>query len=93
MHGVAGIGNPQRFFKQLEAAGIKVTPHAFPDHHYYQPDDLHLDDKAVVVMTEKDAVKLERYAGNNYWYLPVEAKVQRGFKNSIMSKLKVSNNG
>ncbi|HVJ11264.1 MAG TPA: tetraacyldisaccharide 4'-kinase, partial [Burkholderiales bacterium] len=33
VHAVAGIGDPNRFFLHLVAAGIKVLPHPFPDHH------------------------------------------------------------
>ena len=30
VHGVAGIGNPQRFFSTLRAAGLVVVEHSFP---------------------------------------------------------------
>jgi tetraacyldisaccharide 4'-kinase len=40
VHAVAGIGNPERFFTMLRRAGIAVVPHAFPDHHRYEADDL-----------------------------------------------------
>ncbi len=61
VHAVAGIGNPGRFFRQLEAHGIRVTPHEYPDHHRFTPADLAFaahDDRALL-MTEKDAVKCE----------------------------------
>jgi tetraacyldisaccharide 4'-kinase len=32
VHAVAGIGNPRRFYAALEAAGLLVIPHRFPDH-------------------------------------------------------------
>jgi len=35
VHALAGIGNPQRFFEQLQALGIAATCHAFPDHHRF----------------------------------------------------------
>ena len=35
VNAVAGIGNPERFFRLLEQSGIKVVEHAFPDHHAF----------------------------------------------------------
>ena len=36
VHAAAGIGDPNRFFLHLGAAGVKVIPHPFPDHHAVQ---------------------------------------------------------
>ena len=58
LHAVAGIGNPARFFRQLSAHGIHVTPHEYPDHHGFTAADFAFaSDGAGVLMTEKDAVK------------------------------------
>ncbi|MFT5707157.1 MAG: tetraacyldisaccharide 4'-kinase [Oceanospirillaceae bacterium] len=35
VHGVAGIGNPQRFYDSLHALGIDAVQHSFADHHQY----------------------------------------------------------
>ena len=37
VHAVAGIGDPARFFRHLEALGLEVVPHPFPDHHALPP--------------------------------------------------------
>ena len=72
---IAGIGNPQRFFDSLDAGGIDAQCQAFADHHPYQPDDLlHASDR-VLLMTEKDAVKCERFASDDWWYLEVQAQL------------------
>lgn len=73
LHAVAGIGNPERFFAQLRAAGIEVLPHPFPDHHDFCPADLEFGDGLPVVMTEKDAVKCETFAVPDAWVCPVDA--------------------
>ncbi|MBA1149415.1 tetraacyldisaccharide 4'-kinase [Ectothiorhodospiraceae bacterium WFHF3C12] len=73
VHAVAGIGNPERFFRQLEAAGLTVNRHAFPDHHAFRPGDLEFEDDDPVVMTEKDAVKCVAFAPPACWYLRVAA--------------------
>jgi tetraacyldisaccharide 4'-kinase len=71
VHAVAGIGNPARFFRLLQAAGLRVIEHAFPDHHRFDPGDLSFGDDLPVLMTEKDAVKCRRFAVADRWYLPV----------------------
>lgn len=75
VHAVAGIGNPQRFFGQLEAMGIEVLAHPFPDHHRYQASDLAFDDERPVLMTEKDAVKCRTFASSQHWFVPVDAEL------------------
>lgn len=73
VHGVAGIGNPERFFRTLRAAGIEVIAHAFPDHHVYSAADLAFDDELPILMTEKDAVKCTAFASSRIGYVPVSA--------------------
>jgi tetraacyldisaccharide 4'-kinase len=57
VHAVAGIGHPQRFFKQLRSLGLELIEHAFPDHYQFRPDDIDFADDLPILMTEKDAVK------------------------------------
>ncbi|WP_330926134.1 tetraacyldisaccharide 4'-kinase [Candidatus Sororendozoicomonas aggregata] len=71
VHAVAGIGNPQRFFKMLSALGFDVIPHPFPDHHWFTESDITFSDSLPVIMTAKDAVKCQGFADTNHWYLPV----------------------
>jgi tetraacyldisaccharide 4'-kinase len=73
VHAVAGIGNPQRFFRDLRACGLEIIEHAFPDHHALAAADLDFRDGLAVLMTEKDAVKCREVAGPRLWYVPVEA--------------------
>ena len=75
VHAVAGIGNPQRFFDQLEALGIRVIAHGFPDHHLYTENDFQFDEALPVLMTEKDAVKCNHMALQDLWYVPVRARL------------------
>ena len=59
VHGVAGIGNPQRFFNTLtESLQVNVIPHAKADHSLYTQQDFEFSDQLPVFMTEKDAVKV-----------------------------------
>ncbi|MCP4129106.1 MAG: tetraacyldisaccharide 4'-kinase [Gammaproteobacteria bacterium] len=80
VHAIAGIGNPERFFKQLEMAGLNVVGHEFPDHHKYQPEDLEAINDAPLLMTEKDAVKCQRFAQPHHWFVRVEAELHDTFE-------------
>jgi len=58
VHAVAGIGNPNRYFSSLRAAGLEVLEHAMPDHHRYTVKDITFDDQLPILITSKDAVKI-----------------------------------
>ena len=73
VHAVAGIGNPERFFRELTAHGLTPVPHPFPDHHPLSAAELDFGDDRPVLMTEKDAVKCAQPADPRLWYVPVEA--------------------
>jgi tetraacyldisaccharide 4'-kinase len=73
VHAVAGIGNPQRFFRELSAHGIEVLAHPFPDHHPFTARELAFPDELPVLMTEKDAVKCTPFANARLWCVPVSA--------------------
>ena len=69
---VAGIGHPQRFFATLIQMGLKFEQHIFPDHHAYSDADFEvLDHQAVILVTEKDAVKLRSMDLPQLWYLKI----------------------
>ena len=57
VHAVAALGNPERFFRQLEGFGLDVIRHRFADHHFYSVEDVAFGDDLPVLMSEKDAVK------------------------------------
>ena len=93
VHAVAGIGDPARFFQQLRSLGLELIEHGFPDHHRYAPADLDFGDRLPVLMTEKDAVKCQRFAQQNHWYLPVEARLQKAFGLRLLSLLRRKHHG
>jgi tetraacyldisaccharide 4'-kinase len=85
VHAVAGIGNPQRFFEQLAALGIRAETHVFPDHHAYAAQELVWPD--TILMTAKDAVKCSAFATPNMWVLPVQAVLQPNLIELVLAKL------
>lgn len=87
VHAVAGIGNPQRFFTQLQRLGLAFTAHPFPDHHAYRATDLAFPDADFVIMTEKDAVKCRSFAAELHWVLRVDAEIDTAFGELVLAKL------
>lgn len=73
VHAVAGIGDPQRFFATLRAAGLEPIEHPKPDHAVLTAADVAFPDDLPVLMTEKDAVKCRAYAGPRHHWLEVAA--------------------
>lgn len=88
VHAVAGIGNPQRFFAQLRAAGIDIVEHAFADHHAFTVADLVFGDDALVLMTEKDAVKCAAFAQPHWWSVPVRVELPASYFDALAAKLR-----
>ncbi len=79
VYAIAGIGNPERFFKQLANAGISIERVGFPDHHRFVESDLEVAGDAPILMTEKDAVKCRRFARPQHWYVRVDAQLHDAF--------------
>jgi tetraacyldisaccharide 4'-kinase len=75
VHAVAAIGNPARFFDMLRAHGIQVIEHAFQDHARLSVNDLRFGDDFEILMTEKDAVKLDATSSDKYWTVPVDLEI------------------
>ena len=88
VHAIAGIGNPARFFDQLQRLGLNFAAHAFADHHAYAQADLEFGDADAIVMTEKDAIKCLRFAREIHWVLPVDARVDTALGRLILEKMK-----
>ena len=91
VYGVAGIGNPARFFSTLSEFGYRVVEVSFPDHYQYKQHDFESMSRKPIVMTEKDAVKvhsLEQVPNlTNSWYLKVSANISPLLIDGILQKL------
>ena len=93
VHAVAGIGNPNNFFSILRNQGIDIIKHAFPDHYYYRPEELMFNDDLPVVMTEKDAVKCEKFNIPDCWFLPVQARMTNAFEHRLANLIEELDGG
>jgi tetraacyldisaccharide 4'-kinase len=86
-HALAGIGNPERFFKMLEHAGLTCITHSFPDHYAFDTSDINFRDDKPVLMTEKDAVKCTAIADIRHWFVPVTAVPEPTFGEQLLKRL------
>lgn len=90
VYAVAGIGNPDRFFKTLTHYDINFIPKPFSDHHKFTPGDLRFEGAHNVVMTEKDAVKCSKFAQSNVWALKINAIPDSKLFSGISEQLSVT---
>ncbi|MFN0301486.1 MAG: tetraacyldisaccharide 4'-kinase [Burkholderiales bacterium] len=86
---IAGIGDPQRFFRTLAALHLQpLRAVAFPDHHRFSLADLRFPDCDAIVMTEKDAVKCRALGSPIPLYaLRVDARLDASFEAHILTLL------
>ncbi|MFW5969544.1 MAG: tetraacyldisaccharide 4'-kinase [Halofilum sp. (in: g-proteobacteria)] len=87
VHAVAGIGVPERFFSQLERAGLVIERHAFADHHAYGPDDFGFGDERPVLMTQKDAVKCRLFSDSRLHYVAMRIDDRNRLAAAVVERL------
>ena len=85
---VAGMGNPERFFRTLEGLGLAgFDEHPFPDHHAFRAEDF-TTLRGTVLMTEKDAVKCADLPLNDAWALRVEARLPGDWEAEFVARVR-----
>jgi tetraacyldisaccharide 4'-kinase len=87
IHAVAGIGNPERFFKTLDSLSLHYYAHHFSDHYKFSSKDFEAYQNDIVVMTEKDAVKCGGFAKKDWYSLIVGAQLNDIFWKEFQHKL------
>jgi len=93
IYAIAGIGNPDRFFNDLKSLGLVFNSSVYQDHYRFTRKDFKTMGGKNIIMTEKDAVKCEKFAQDNFWYLPVDVDINSKFTNVILKKLKYISHG
>ena len=88
LYALAGIGDPERFFRTLSGLGLTFEAHPFPDHYAYLTADLAFAGDGILLMTEKDAVKCAGLTAGETWVLPVEAELSPALIELILEKLR-----
>ncbi|MDB5841649.1 MAG: tetraacyldisaccharide 4-kinase [Herminiimonas sp.] len=88
----AGIGNPDRFFAMLEAAGLTFTAMPLPDHYDFAQNPFAGAAADIILITEKDAVKCVQIDAlkndARLWVVPVTATIDRALAEKILEKLR-----
>jgi tetraacyldisaccharide 4'-kinase len=84
----AGIGAPERFFATLRAAGLSPITRALPDHYAFLDNPFVDDSVDAVLVTEKDAVKLNAWRDARIWVVPVEATLPARLIALVVEKLR-----
>ncbi|MCP3999794.1 MAG: tetraacyldisaccharide 4'-kinase [Gammaproteobacteria bacterium] len=82
--GLAGIGNPGRFYSMLIDAGLEVDRVDVNDHGKHSLASLVALRDQPVLMTQKDAVKYHSSVPQNAWYLPVEVQFAEADATKLM---------
>lgn len=87
IHAIAGIANPQHFFNMLHKADLKFTAHEFPDHHHFKKTELAFAANDIVLMTEKDAVKIKAHAIQHHWVVALTVSLPPIVIENILTRL------
>lgn len=76
----AGVGNPQSFAELCRRAGVQVEGHDWKADHYAwkESDCRDWSQHNTVLVTEKDGVKLQPFAGDNVWEVRANWQFHRG---------------
>jgi tetraacyldisaccharide 4'-kinase len=86
---VAGLARPQRFFAMLRDAGLDIDEHALPDHHDYAALPWPAGAQVDVVLTEKDAVKLQpgRVGNARVWVAALDFALDEAAESALLALL------
>jgi tetraacyldisaccharide 4'-kinase len=87
IHAVAGIGNPDQFFNTLHKLGLKIIKHPFPDHYLFKLRDFNFGNNAIIIMTEKDAVKCTGFVDPRLWCLRTKTELDSKFLNAVLNRI------
>jgi tetraacyldisaccharide 4'-kinase len=87
LHAIAGIGHPDAFFQGLAQRGLLVTPHPLADHAPLQAGSLPFPADAIVLMTEKDAVKCRQIARPEWWWVDLEVSIGRAESAALLTSV------
>ncbi len=87
LHALAGIGHPDAFFRGLAQRGLVVAPHPLPDHATLAAGALPFPAGAIVLMTEKDAVKCRAIALPDWWWVDLEVSIDRAGAAALLTSV------
>lgn len=83
---LTGLGQPEQFFTLLEQEGFLIERHTVGDHRALDPALLAQINTEVVLMTEKDAVKLSAPFDERLWCLEIDAVLPEVLLHSVINQ-------
>ena len=72
MVAMTGLGQPRQFFEMLRGQGLDIEAVSLGDHESMTPAHLDRREEAIVLMTEKDAMKLAECTDPRVWVVAIE---------------------
>ena len=86
---IAGLAQPQRFFAMLNQQGLNFRTLPLNDHHDFSSLPWEADE-ADVILTEKDAVKIDpaRCGKTRVWVVALDFKPEQAFEQALHERLK-----
>ena len=84
----AGMAQPQRFFSMLTQQGLSITELPLADHHDFAQLPWPIG-TADVLLTEKDAVKIDPMRGGNtrVWVVALDFEPEQAFQQALRGRL------
>jgi len=93
VHAIAGIGFPQVFFDSLKLQGLTLIEHHYSDHYDYVASDLDFNDGLAILMTHKDAIKIQSFNLKNCWVVPLQLELSAAIQDQFLTLLQEKTNG
>jgi tetraacyldisaccharide 4'-kinase len=86
---IAGIGNPSRFFSSLNIHTQIKKSYTFPDHYSFTSEKLTsiTNKNSILIMTKKDAVKCQAFAGEEWYYLQSSMRFNDALQKTLFSNI------
>ena len=83
-----GLGQPAQFFTMLRQLGLEFTEVTVADHAVLTLSEVRAShDPSYIVVTAKDAVKMDKQACDNVWIIDVEAQLPEALLSSLKQVL------
>ena len=84
---MTALGQPQQFFQMLTTQGLTVTTVSLPDHGTISPQHLVGVETEIVLITEKDAIKLTGSIDSRLWVVEIEVQLPASLLTGLHDKL------
>ena len=92
VHLLAGIAHPEKICATLEKFGFVAILKSIGDHKKITDSDTMFNDDLPILITEKDAIKIDKLDTDKMWIIETQVDLNSEFINGLLGKLKISVN-